>query len=111
MYKTYIYTIYIIYIIIIYIICACQIEINLRNQFTAFFFRKDYYFLLLINFHFILNLCYLLNFLCEAGVIGIINVLEILFQYPHLPKFLNRVPFFLPLFSYLYPCYHCVYPV
>ena len=37
---------------------------NLRNQFTAFFFQKDYYFLLLINFYFILNLCYLLNFLC-----------------------------------------------
>ena len=29
---------------------------NLRNQFTAFFFQKHYYF--------ILNLCYLLNFLC-----------------------------------------------
>ena len=35
-------------------------------------------------------------FYVGAGVIGIINVLEILFQYPHLPKFLNRAPFFPP---------------
>ena len=42
---------------------SCEIEINLRNQFTAFFFRRDYYFLLLINFHFILDLSYFLNFL------------------------------------------------